>query len=206
MKYDDLSINQRFNKIERYCMKKYELTNITHPFNNKLRRIKALINIPRYGVKVGDLGGYIESEKNLSHDGDCWVFDSALVSGEARIFGSALVFGEAWVSGEARVYGEARVSGKALVSGEARVFGEAQVFGEARVSGEALIDYQVYSVYYIYNITVLKDRVFIGCSEFIFKDEKGLKHLLKTNKDNRVSKKDRLKIKRVIKALWSLYL
>ncbi len=58
-----------------------------------LYRIKAKRAIDRIGVAAGDLGGYVESEKNLSHDGSAWVY------GEARVYGSA------WVYGEARVYG-----------------------------------------------------------------------------------------------------
>ena len=58
-------------------MKRYELTDIR---NGKLRRIRALRDIPRYNVKAGDLGGWVESEKNLSQEGDCWV------GGNARVY------------------------------------------------------------------------------------------------------------------------
>ena len=54
-------------------MRKYEITDIQHPVNARLHRIKALIDILRWGVKAGDLGGYIQSENNLSQNGDCWV-------------------------------------------------------------------------------------------------------------------------------------
>ena len=47
-------------------------------FGKKLYRIRALVAIGLY-VAAGDLGGYIESEKNLSTTGTCWVFDSATV-------------------------------------------------------------------------------------------------------------------------------
>ena len=94
-------------------MKKFELTAefVTNVFGKKLFRIKALV---AFGdVEKGELGGFIEKEGNLSHDGD------------------------AWVSGDARVYGDARVSGNAQVSGNAWVYGNAQVSGDARVSGDA---------------------------------------------------------------------
>lgn len=42
-----------------------------------LHRICALRSFD--DVKSGDLGGYIESEANLSHDGDAWVDDNAWV-------------------------------------------------------------------------------------------------------------------------------
>ena len=37
----------------------------------KLYRIKALKDF--HNVKEGETGGYIESERNLSHEGDAWV-------------------------------------------------------------------------------------------------------------------------------------
>ena len=51
-------------------MKKYELVKSSKIVygGTTLYRIKALIDIPNI-VKAGELGGYIESEKNLSHEG-----------------------------------------------------------------------------------------------------------------------------------------
>lgn len=68
-------------------MKKYELTDETKVEHGvTLHRIRALVDIVRYGVKAGDLGGWIESEANLDQEHEAWVFDDAWV------------FGEAWVS------------------------------------------------------------------------------------------------------------
>ena len=78
--------------------RKYELTDQHYPSAPWLRRIRALVDIPRVGVRAGDLGGWVESEGCLAQSGDAWV------SGDAR------VSGDAWVSGDARVSGNARVS------------------------------------------------------------------------------------------------
>ena len=63
----------------------------------------------------------MESEKNLSQNGNAWV------DGDAEVFGDAWVYGDAEVSGNAEVFGDARVSGNAEVSGDAEVFGNAEV-------------------------------------------------------------------------------
>ena len=98
-------------------MKKYELTEESiQLFDRTLYRIKALIDIPSINVKKGDLGGFVESERNLSQEGNCWMADEAIVFGEAKVFGAARVFGEAKVFGEAIVFGEAEVFGEALVT------------------------------------------------------------------------------------------
>jgi len=144
--------------------KKYEFTGKPKKdrFGYTLRRIKALRDFGN--VKAGDLGGWIERESNLSHEGDCWVSDEAVVCesavvsenavvkhqaevfGEARIDGNATiggrasvydaawVFGNARVGGDAEVYGNAQVSGNAQVLDESTVYGNAQVFGDARIT------------------------------------------------------------------------
>ena len=86
--------------------KKYILTDDVIDFNgHTLHRIKAVRDFDC--VKAGDLGGFIESEKNLDHDGDAWVSDSALVSDSAWVTGDALVSGNAdfaVISGFGRVF------------------------------------------------------------------------------------------------------
>ena len=52
--------------------KKYELTKETMYFDGvTLHRIKALKDFRN--VDAGELGGWVESEKNLSQSGDCWI-------------------------------------------------------------------------------------------------------------------------------------
>ena len=91
----------------------------TAPNGSVLYRIRALRDLPRHGVKAGDLGGYVEGTHNLS--GDAWVADHAWVSGNAQVAGRALVFGDADVCGNARVFGDAQVAGDARVYGDADV-------------------------------------------------------------------------------------
>jgi len=69
---------------------KYEITDIQHPKNPKLRRIRALVAVG-LSVAAGDLGGYVEKQENLSQEGNAWV------SGDAQVFGNAQVYGDARV-------------------------------------------------------------------------------------------------------------
>lgn len=81
-------------------MKKFELTTDTKMFlGRKLFRIKALISFGN--VKVGDMGGYIEKEENLSQSGNAWVSGDAWVYGDARVYGNAMVCCNAMVCGDA---------------------------------------------------------------------------------------------------------
>lgn len=90
-------------------------------------------------VMAGDLGGYIESERNLSQEGNCWVSDEARVYDNAKVSGNARVYNDAKVFGNAQIYDNAKVRGNASVYDNAQVFGEAQVFGKAQVGGKAQV-------------------------------------------------------------------
>ena len=117
-------------------MKKYELTDIR---NGNLRRIRALRDIPRYHVKAGDLGGWVETKNNLSQDGDCWVGDDAWVRGHAWVIENAWVGGNAVVRENSFIRDNARVDGNAWVYENACLECDAQVKGDARVYGSARV-------------------------------------------------------------------
>lgn len=66
--------------------KKYEFTGETKThLGIKLHRIRALVAIAAIGVAVGDLGGWIESERCLSHDGDAWVSGNAWATRNPKV-------------------------------------------------------------------------------------------------------------------------
>ncbi|WP_375620598.1 hypothetical protein [Bartonella sp. TS25HLJMH] len=103
--------------------KKYELTDETTEVDGKtLHRIRALRDFGN--VEKGDLGGFIENEDNLSHEGDCWVGDDALVYEGARVYDDAQISDNAKVFGNAEVYEDVHFYGFAEVYGDVRVFGD----------------------------------------------------------------------------------
>ena len=78
-------------------MKKFELTTESkiNWFGRTLFRIKACIDFVTASgdeVKAGDLGGFVEKESNLSHDGKAWVCGDAEVCGDANIFSTEHIF------------------------------------------------------------------------------------------------------------------
>jgi len=128
---------------------KYELTTNTKTYlGGTLYQIKALKGFG--DVKAGDLGGWVESEKSLSQEGDCWIFSDAIVYNNARvcgnavIYGNAEVYGNAWAYDNAKVYGSARVCSNAVIYGNAEVYGNAWVSGNAEVYGRAGVSAMVY--------------------------------------------------------------
>ena len=106
-------------------VKKYGFTGETMDWNGKtLHRIR--------NIKDGRLGGWLESESNLSQQGACWV------GGEAMILGSAKVTEDALVTDIARVSGNAHISGYASLLQNATASGCASIRGCAVASGNRL--------------------------------------------------------------------
>ena len=71
-------------------LKKYEFTGETkEEFGVTFHRIRLLIDLPYF--KKGSIGGWIEKESNLAHEGNCWVYGNSRVSGNSRVYGNAIV-------------------------------------------------------------------------------------------------------------------
>lgn len=126
-----------------------------------LHRIKALVDIPRHGVKAGDIGGYVADRRILSHDGDCWIGDHAIVWGNTMVKENALISYESTVFGGSKdikliVSGNAKIDGHALVqtvdgfsahwsvisttiNEDAHIYGNAVVQNTLSVSGSSQI-------------------------------------------------------------------
>ena len=175
--------------------------------SHTLYRIRALKNFGT--VKAGDIGGYIEKEENLFHEGTCWVYDNARVCENARVCGNARVCDNAYVCDNACVYGNARVCGNACVCGDACVCENARVcdnayvcdnacvYGNARVCGDAKIN-KISDVLCISPIGSRNDtttffktkdgNICVKCGCFTDTIDKFLEAVSETHKDNKHAK------------------
>lgn len=126
--------------------KKYKLSNETIKVEGKtLYRIEALKDFAKdsdgnFAVVKGQKGGFVQSEKNLSHFGDCWVGDNAMVFDNAKVTLNAFVGGKAKISENALVSDNAFVVGKSEISGNAKILDKAQILHEANIFGHATIE------------------------------------------------------------------
>ena len=121
--------------------KKYEFTGETKKVGDiTVRRIRLLVDIEyeemsnRPKIKAGTVGGWIEREGNLSHEGRCFVADDACV------YGHAFVKDDALVAGDAQVFGFASVTLQAFVHDHATVCGFGVVTDHAGVCGHAIVN------------------------------------------------------------------
>jgi carbonic anhydrase/acetyltransferase-like protein (isoleucine patch superfamily) len=135
--------------------------------DKKMYQLQALRDIPKYGVKTGDLGGFVSNDQILSHDGSCWVADDAQVVGYVDISDDAYISEKSlvinihpnraiYVEDEAKIYGSARVQitrhedysgGDAgmVIQGNVQIYGESVVascgviYGNTKIHGNAVV-------------------------------------------------------------------
>ena len=124
---------------------KYELTDETMEFHINsedvytLYRIRALEDFG--DVKKGDLGGWVESESNLSQKGNCWIYDESKVFNNARICDNG------------NVHDEATVRSGAVIQDNARILNQASIRGRAHISGNSIIK----------NNVVIRNALLLDC-------------------------------------------
>lgn len=114
-------------------MKKYELL----PKENGVHRIRALKDFA--DVKAGDVGGFVEDGYNLSHAGDCWIYDDAMVVWEAYVCNDAKVMNNAIVNAFALIQDNVKLMDNAIVSGHCSLSGKCELHNSSKVYGRAYI-------------------------------------------------------------------
>jgi len=153
-------------------MKKFELTEesrcFAHPESGRevtVYRIRALKDFTLTNgkkVKVGDLGGWLEREENLSHRGTCWVCDECTMFdgahriedsigcgnsrqyGDSRQYGNSIQseyssqYGDSTQADNSRQYGYSMQYGDSIQSGNSRQYGDSRQFGKSSQSGNSI--------------------------------------------------------------------
>ena len=157
-------------------MKKYEFVdNDLLEFDGHiLHRIKA---VRSFGdVNEGEIGGYIEKEDNLSHDGNCWVYGTStkLMSG-GKVCGNAKIIDNATVCVNAIILGNADslvisdnafitdhvyIKGNVRISGNAKIYNYAEISDNADIGGNTVID--------IYGINICSNALIHSNKDFAF--------------------------------------
>ena len=118
---------------------KYEITGIAHEKYPFLHRIRALRDIGSE-IKAGDLGGFVESEGNLSFEAedDAWIFNDAIAAGEGHVDKGSVLRERAIVCGCAYASHGTEMSGDSRAEDDAYIRGS-RLSRCARVSGNGMV-------------------------------------------------------------------
>ena len=150
--------------------KKYELTDETIEWNGRtLHRIRALRDVgkPQDNICKGDLGGFVESEENLSHEGNCWIYN------DGKVYENARVIENAYLEDSPEIYGNALIQDYSHIAGyNVKIFGNAIITGCSKVYAGSiydkaiLIDSEVWTDYKIYGSTrIIKSKIYFEDDE-----------------------------------------
>lgn len=91
-----------------------------------------------YTVKEGELGGYVQKEENLSHEGGCWIFDKARVYDDSRIEDNASILDLVRVTNSV-IGGYTKITNNSVISGS-QIVGDKRIviLGRSQISGSTL--------------------------------------------------------------------
>lgn len=97
-------------------------------------------------VSKGSLGGYVQSEKNFSHEGNCWIDPRGVVLENAVVSENAYIGEDSVINGNAQIRGTATVSysyasENAVVEGNAEIDRSASIGGETHIDGDVRVFY-----------------------------------------------------------------
>ena len=161
---------QTLEQMRTKLVPKYELSEITKEVNincrkTKLYRIRALEDFG--DVKKGDLGGWIENESNLNRfNGKCWIYDDAIVCGNAMVTDYATIKDNAIIMDNVEVRDYVKISDNVIISDNCIITDHAVIKDSVRISGNCHIN----GVPNISGNVIIKDNVWIKGSECIITD------------------------------------
>lgn len=100
-----------------------------------LKRIQAVRSFGK--IPVGEYGGYIEHESNLSHEGNCWIDSNAKVLGNSTVEHNATILGNAKIV-DSKIMDYSSVSCNSIVSNSS-LHGASIVRGDSIVSNSTIL-------------------------------------------------------------------
>ena len=92
--------------------------------DTEVYRIQALKDFG--DIKKDELGGYVEDYKNLSHSGNCWIYDKSVVYRNGQILNNATVRENSTIN-DALIMDDVRISRYTYVSGDIILSGNAEI-------------------------------------------------------------------------------
>lgn len=118
-------------------MKKYELIKESKDtfMGREIYRIRALKDF--CDIKVGDVGGWVCSENNLSQEGECWIYDEAKCLDNSRVYDNAMMFDNAIMFGNSVMYDNAVMLNNSIMYDNSKMFNKAKMFDKSIMCNNA---------------------------------------------------------------------
>ena len=108
-------------------------------------RIQALKDFD--DVKAGDIGGYVQSENNLSQEGNCWIYNNAIAYNNSSVIDNAKIRNNVILSDNAIVMNESDIKDAAYIFGNSHIMGKSQISGYPHIDDFSIIKDAILSDY-----------------------------------------------------------
>ena len=120
-------------------MKKYEILmdkENTIEFNGRtLHRIKALKDFGN--VKKGEVGGYVQNENNLSHKGNCWIYNNAKAMDNSRVYDNSVMCDNSEMYDDSRMYDDSVIYSNSKMYGNSIMYGNSKMYDYSKMYGNS---------------------------------------------------------------------
>ena len=106
-----------------------------------LHRIESLKDFTlMHGKEIhkGDLGGWVESENNLSQEGLCWIYDECKMYDNAIRSENSIGYGNSQQYGNSEQYGDSQQFGNSQQCGNSQQYGNSIQYGNSKQYGNSL--------------------------------------------------------------------
>ena len=126
-----------YKKTWKYILIKDDTNFCIKYIEHKFLRPKALKDFS--DVSKGDVGGYVQHYYNLSQKGNCWVYESAVVSRNGLITDNAKISDLVHITDNAKVTENAEVSGSTEICDDVIVTKNAFISNNTILTGNKII-------------------------------------------------------------------
>ena len=100
--------------------KKYEILmdeeNTIEWKGHTLHRIRALRDFG--DIRKGDIGGFVENENNLSHKGNCWIYDDAKAMDNSIMYDNSRICDKSELHDDSEMYGDSELNNQVKLYGK----------------------------------------------------------------------------------------
>ena len=128
-------------------MKKYEILmdeeNTIEWNGHILHRIKALKDFRN--VRKGDIGGYVQKEKNLSQEGNCWIYDNAKAMDSSRIYDNSEMHDNSVMHENSIMFDNSEIHDSSIMHDNCRMYNDSRMYGDSKLNNKAKLYGKLFS-------------------------------------------------------------
>ena len=152
-------------------MEKYEILmdkeNTIEWKGHTLHRIRALRDFG--DIRKGDIGGFVENENNLSHKGNCWIYDDAKAMDDSIMYDNSRICDKSELHDDSRMYNYTRMYDYSELHNNSIMNDDSEMHDISKMYGNSIMyDYsEMYGDSELNNQVKLYGKLFSKVDEFI---------------------------------------